>query len=352
MKMKMKMKGGLIVVVVIAAVMMLSSYASAQSPDEIMAAVLNNSEEVKTCKFDMDMTIDVITGNETNVTAMTIKVKGSGEDDIMNKSMWMAMNINMNTTDEIPSGMPETIAMEIYLINNTVYVKNDLGIPFIPAWIKMEQPVVNETYNETYNESYLPAQYQLELQMELLNCSNVTLLDDEVVNDTDCYVLKLELDFKKLLEYLMSQTAMDELGIPGFDKPDLIDDSQETEIGNVTDEIGNVSDEIEDAIDMMNMSMTEWIAKDTYLVMKAEATLDMTTTTLDTGEETKVAMDYTMRLYDYNVPVTIELPPEAEAAMDIGDQFGMLPEGDENDILPGGNETKIPTGGNETEIPR
>jgi hypothetical protein len=346
------MKAGLVVVVAIAAVMMLSSYASAQSPDEIIASVLNNSEEVTTYKFDMDMTIDVITGNETNVTETTIKVNGCGVEDIINKSMRMAMNINVNTSEDMGEDMPETIAMEIYLINNTVYVKNDLGIPFIPAWIKMEQPVVNETYNETYNESYLPAQDQLELQMELLNCSNVTLLDVEVVNDTDCYVLKLELDFKKLLEYLMSQTTMDELGIPGFDKPDLIDDSQETEIGNVTDEIGNVSDEIEDDIKMMNMSVTEWIAKDTYLLMKAEATLDMTTTSPDTEEEVTIAIDFNLRLYDYNVPVTIELPAEVEAAMDISYLFGMPPGENETDNLPGGNETDNLPGGNETDGPR
>jgi hypothetical protein len=260
----------------------------------------------------------------------------------------MAMNINVNTSEDMGEDMPETIAMEMYLINNTVYVKNDLGIPFIPAWIKMEQPVVNETYNE----SYLPSQDQLELQMELLNCSNVTLLDDEVVNDTDCYVLKLELNFKKLLEYLMSQTTMDELGIPGFENQDIMNNSQETEMGNVTDEMGNVTDEIEDAIDMMNMSVTEWIAKNTYLVMKTEVTLDMTTTSPDTEEETTIAIDFNMRLYDYNVPVTIELPAEAEAAMDIGDQFGMPPGENEADILPGGNETDIPTGGNETSGPR
>nr|CBH39043.1 hypothetical protein BSM_25210 [uncultured archaeon] len=250
--------------------------------------------------------------------------------------MWMAMNINVNTSEdmgedanmgagELPIDIPETIETEMYLINNTVYVKIDLGIPFMP-WIKMEQPVVNETYNETYNESYLPSQDQLELLLMMLqNCTNVTLLDDEVVNDTDCYVLKFELDFKKLLEFLMNQTTMDELGIPGFENQDIMD-----------------TDEIEDTIDMMNMSMTGWIAKDTYLVMKAEATVDMTTTNLDTEEEAKVAMDFNMRLYDYNVPVTIELPPEAEAAMDIGDLFGMLPEENENDSLPGGNETDGP----------
>jgi len=340
--MKKKMKAGLVVVVAIAAVMMFSSYASAQSPDEIIESALNNSEEVKTYKFDMDMTIDVITGNETNVTEMTIKVNGSGAMDIMNESMWMAMNINVNTSEdmgedanmdagELPSfDMPEAIATEMYLINNTVYLKVDLGIPFMPAqWIKMEQPEVNDTYNE----SYLPSQNQLELQMKLLNCSNVTLLDDEVVNNIDCYVLKLELDFKKLLEFLMNQTTMGELGIPGFDNQDIMHNSQETEIGNITDEMGNVTDEIEDTIDMMNISITEWIAKDTYFVMKAEATLEMAMSP-GTEEEAKVTMDYEMVFYDHKVPVTMVLPPEAEDAIDISDLLGMLPGGNQTNILP------------------
>jgi len=213
--------------------------------------------------------------------------------------------------------MPEPM-MEMYLINNITYMKVDLGIPFMPAlWIKMKQPVVDETYNEAYNESYLSFQDQLELLMTLLNSSNVTLLDDEVVDGTDCYLLKIELDFKKLLEFLMNQTTMG-VDIPGFDNLTLGNNSQEMEIGNVSDGMGN-------SIDMMNMSMTEWIAKDTYLVMKAEATLDMTTTSPDTGEEATTAIDFNMRFYDYNVPVTIVLPPEAEAAMDISDLLGMLP---------------------------
>ena len=306
------MKVGLVVIVAIAAVMMLSSYAGAVDPDEIMELMPKNSTEVKTYKYDMNMTINVLTGNETNVTEETIKINGCGERDYVNESLWMAMNINLNTseTDTILS-MLRTIEMEQYLINNIMYVKVDLGIPFMPAqWIKMKQPVVNETYNETYNESYLSSQDQLELLIELWNCSNVTLLDDEVVDGTDCSVLKLELDLKKLLEFLMNQTTM-AVDIPGFDNQDIINNSQETEIGNVSDEMGK-------AIDMMNMSMTGWIAKDTYSVMKAEATLDMTTTNPDTEEETTIAIVFNQRYYDYNVPVTIKLPAEAEDAIDLG----------------------------------
>ncbi len=334
--MKKKMKAGLVVVVAIAAVMMLSSYAGAADPDEITEPVLINSTEVnstevKIYKYDMNMTIDALTGNETNVTEMTINVNGGGVMDIKNESMWMRMDINVNPSEDtgedanmgagelLGFDMPEAIEMEMYLINNITYTKVDLGIPIMPAlWIKMKQPVVDETYNEAYNESYLSFQDQLELLMMLLTCSNVTLLDDEVADSTDCYVLKLKLDLKKLLEFLMNQTTMG-VDIPGFDNQTIGNNSQEMEIGNVSDEMGN-------AIDMMNMSMTGWIAKDTYFVMEAEATLDMTTTSPDTGEEATIAIDFNIRLYDYNVPVTIELPAEAGDAMDIGDLFGMLPE--------------------------
>ncbi len=332
--MKKKMKVGLVAIVAIAAVMMLSSYAGAVDPDELMDVMPKNSTEVKTYKYDMNMTINVLTGNETNVTEKTIKINGCGERDYVNESLWMAMNINVNTSEdmgeaanmdagELPSfDMPEPIDMEMYLINNITYMKVDLGIPVMPAlWIKMKPPVVNETYNEsyneTYNESYLSFQDQLELLMVLLNSSNVTLLDDEVVDSTDCYLLKIELDVKKLLEFLMNQTTMG-VDISGFDNRTIGNNSQETEIGNG-------SDEMENAIDMMNMSMTGWIAKDTYFMMKAEATLDMSTTSQDTGEEATIAIVFNMRLYDYNVPVTIELPAEAGDAIDIGDLLRMLP---------------------------
>jgi hypothetical protein len=206
----------------------------------------------------------------------------------------------------------------------------DLGIPFMPVlWIKMERPVGTKTYNNTYNDTYNESQWaskdQLELQRALLNCANVTLLEDEVVDAIDCYVLKLELDLEKLLQFLMNQTTMGEkeIAIPGFGN--LMDNSQETENGNVTEENGNT-------IDMVNMTMTEWIAKDTKFVMRAEATLDRTTRS-DTEKGATIALDVKTKYYDYNVPVSIVLPPEADGAIDsdeilgidFGDLLGMPP---------------------------
>jgi hypothetical protein len=104
-------------------------------------------------------------------------------------------------------------------------------------------------------------------------------------------------------------------------------------------EMQNTSDVLNQSLS--NITMTEWIAKDTKFVMKSEAAMDMTISP-DTEEEAKVAMDYELVFYDYNVPVTIVLPPEAESATDISDLPGILPGINETDILPGGNETDIP----------
>ncbi len=327
--MKKKMKVKLVVVVAIAAVMMLSSYAAALSQDEIAGLMLNASE-VDTYKFDMNMnmnmtmTTEMLMGNETNATEMAIKVNGSGERDYVNESLWMAMNINVNTSENEGEdtnmnailSMLGIIDMEMYLINNTVYSKVDLGIPFMPVlWITMERPLENNTYNNTYNniynntynESLWASKDQLELQKELLNCSNVTLLDDAEVNGVDCYVLKIVPD-EKCWESIMNQSKM------------LIKLSPGMEMQNTSD-IANQS--------ISNITITEWIANDTMFVMKSVAAMDMTTTSPDTEEEAKVAMDYTITFDDYNVPVTIVLPPEAEGAMDIdiSDLLGMLPGG-------------------------
>jgi len=313
--MKKKMKVGLVVVVAIAAVMMFSSYAFALSQDEIAGLMLNASE-VDTYKFDMNMTMttEMLMGNETNATEPMVMVmdgKGSGVVDNVNKSMMMIMGMCMNmsgimganTSENTSLDMPETICVEteMYVINYTMYMKMDMSaiLPNLSLWLKEEM-----TEEDWASEDLLGQ------QMELLNCSNVTLLDDEEVNGVECYVLKIVPD-EKCWEIIMNQSIMDQSGMG-------------TEMQNTSDVLNQ---------SLSNITMTEWIAKDTKFVMKSVAAMDMTMNP-DTEEEAKVAMDYTMTFYGYNVPVTIVLPPEAEDAIDIGGLLGMLPGGNETGGLP------------------
>ena len=84
---------------------------------------------------------------------------------------WSAKKVSGPPT---PTPIPETIEMEIekYLINNTMYTKRDMSamLPNFSFWLKSEM-----TEEDWASEDLLGQ------QMELLNCSNVTFLDDEEV---------------------------------------------------------------------------------------------------------------------------------------------------------------------------
>lgn len=76
---------------------------------------------------------------------------------------------------------------------------------------------------------------------------------------------------------------------------------------------------------LRNFSMKQWIAKDSYFLTKAEIAMDMELNPDDLvmpDEEGEMEMDVfmTMLAYNYNQPVSIVLPPEAEEA----EEFPML----------------------------
>jgi hypothetical protein len=292
--MKRKNIAGLIAIVAIVAVTMFAGCVEEEqlSTAEIKAMVLATAEEIDTYKFDMDMTQKTLISNETSDMEMTSISTGKGAADNINKKMKM----ELTTTMELPEGAPQEtmeMTMEMYFINNAMYMKMDLGIPEIPAqWTKMQMP-------EGYEESW-ESQNQVELQMELLNVSEVELLEDEEVNGVDCYVLNITIDVEKYWEIVMKQKGMSE----------LMQNLQQ----NVSFDIGKM---------MKGMSMKYWVAKDTKFPMKTEMQMEMVISSEDLNipeseEEFTMTMDQrtTMVFYDYNEPVTIELPEEAESAIE------------------------------------
>ncbi len=290
-KTKTKTIAGLIVVVAIVAVAMLAGCVEEErmSTVEIKEMALATAESIDTYTFDMDMTQNIQISNETGETEMTKLSTGNGVVDNINKKM----NQEMTTTMKMPSETKE-MKMDMYFINNTMYTKRE-GIPKMPAqWRKMEMP---EGYKEFWE-----SQNQVEQQMELLNVSKVEQLEDEKVNDVDCYVLKLTPDIEKHWETVMKQARLSEL-MQRLQQNDSFD------IGKMIKE----------------MSIKQWIAKDTKFPMKTEMQLKMVMSSEDLNlrEETKEKFTMTMDqrtsivFHDYNEPVTIELPKEAESAAEF-----------------------------------
>lgn len=289
--MKRELIAGLIAVLVIASVMMFSGCVEKEiekemSVSDIKAEVLANAEETDTYKFDMAVTMKMVVSNETNDTEMTTISNGRGVLDVADKKMKLYMNTSMESseTTEVPGPME----MEMYLINNTMYTKMDMGIPGLPPqWTKMEMP-------EGYEESWA-SQNQLEQQMELLDISEVELLADEELNGVDCYVLKIVPDMEKFWNSTMAAVmARSTQGLaPGMDLQKIL----------------------------KSMSTTEWIAKDTMYPMKTQMEIRLVVSSddlpiPDTVEGFTMTADekVEMLFYDYNQPVSIELPEAAEAA--------------------------------------
>ncbi|RCV64739.1 hypothetical protein C5S53_07240 [Methanophagales archaeon] len=293
--MKRELMAGLIAVLVIASVMMFSGCVEKEkaieqegkmSVADIKAEVLANAEEIDTYKFDMAVTMRMLLSNETNSTEMTTISNGCGVLDVVDKKMKLNMNTSMETNET--TELPGPMEMEMYLINNTMYTKMDLGIPELPAqWTKMEMP-------EGYEESWA-SQNQLEQQMELLNISEVELLADEELDGVDCYVLEIVPDMEKFwnstLAVVMSRSTQ---GLaPGIDLRKIL----------------------------KSMSTKEWISKDTMYPKKTQMSVRLVVSSEDLAipaMDEKFTMtadeEVEMLFYDYNQPVSIELPEAAEAA--------------------------------------
>ena len=253
--------------------------------DELKAMILASAEEVDTYKFDMDVTMKMLMSNETDETEMTTISNGRGVVDIVDKKMKMNMNTCLEMLDT--TEVPRTMEMEMYLVNNTMYMK-DLGIPELPAqWTKIEMPEGSE-------ESW-ESQDQLKQQMELLTISELELLEDEKVNGVDCYVLNIVPDTEKFWETTMAKVmarSTQDLA-PGIDLQKIL----------------------------KSMSTKEWIAKDTNFLMKTQMAVHLVVNSEDLDipdmvEKFTMTADeeIEMRFYDYNTPVSIELPEAAESA--------------------------------------
>ena len=284
--MKRELMAGLIAVLVIAAVMMFSGCVEEEekmSVADIKAEVLANAEETDTYKFDMAVTMKMLLSNETNDTEMTTISNGRGVLDVVDKKMKLYMNTSMETneTTEVPGPME----MEMYLINTTMYMKMDLGIPGLPPqWTKMEMP----------DESWT-SQNQLEQQMELLEISEVELLADEELNGVDCYVLKIVPDMEKFWNSTMAAVmGRSTQGLaPGIDLRKIL----------------------------KSMSTKEWISKATMYPKKTQMAVRLVVRSEDLAIPDTVERftmtaneEVEMLFYDYNQPVSIELPEAAEAA--------------------------------------
>lgn len=250
--------------------------------EQLVADVLIANAEVDTVKFDMNMltTIEEIGGPKTGEATMV--GDGTGAIDNVNKEMQMTINMTM----DIPDQGKQDIPVEYYLVDGWMHIK--MSIPEMgEQWMKMRLP-----------EEMWEKQSQIDQQIELLETAKeVNFLGSEDVSGTACYVVEI-VPSMEALGKLLSQFEMPDM--EGIDPVEL-----------------NLADLIKE------MSIKQWIAEDSYLIMKSQTHVLMEMRPEDIGPSgedfEKITMDQNtmMTFYDYNEPVSIELPEEALEASEV-----------------------------------
>ena len=256
----------------------LTSLAGCVNAEEITGKVVQALYNVSTYQFNMDITMDITSEANGESLDIAMTMDSFGELDIVDKRMRM----EMVTIVALPEEEEMRMGFETYIIGNNEYTYSEMaGVEY--GWVKSRMPI--GTWDEIND---------VESQVELLETAGVELVGSEEVMGTDCYVLRLTPDLTKLW-----QTFMEQSELAGTEMPDITK--------SMTQEV------------FRNVSVKQWIDKKTYFLVKAEVEMGMEITPEIMGyseEEGIMTMDVAMNLlaYNYNQPVSIVLPPEAEEA--------------------------------------
>jgi hypothetical protein len=241
--------------------------------DQIIAGATAASYD--TVSFDMDLPMTVKAEGGSEPGKMNADMSGSGAIDIPNRAMQMTMGMELSMSGE---GSQEMDA-EVYVLDGWMYTGMD--IPGLGEnWMKME-----------LTELAWQQQVQVDQYVELLATAvEVDYKGTETVNGVECYVFEIEPNMATLTDLLQQETSS--LGMMDLSGLDVAELYQE-------------------------LSVKEWLAKDSYLLQRTEVEMTLEIRPSDVGatsndfEKMSVELKMAMRFYAYNQPFTVVLPPEA-----------------------------------------
>lgn len=240
---------------------------------ELIEGILASGDEQETSRFEMDLDGSLKGTMEGEYGEIDLTMDYNGVIDILDQEMQADMTITMKIEAE---GEREqiTIPMRMYFLGDIGYIGAREGPGQPEEWIK------GDVSQELWESQELLSQ-----QIDLLRGAEVRLLRTGSVRGVPCYVAELSPDIDALYDMIRSQL---QASIPF----ELTKDS------------------------ISNYSVTGWYAQDTYFPMKVSQEYNVT---FEEGSD-KLTGHYTVDivLYDYNEPVSIQLPAEAQGAEYVG----------------------------------
>jgi hypothetical protein len=253
--------------------------------------ILNSSliamQDISSYTYSLEMSMDMeATGGSSGGTA-SVSMGAYGVNDLAGNQM--QMNLEMSMDQDIP-GMEGTIEYkaDMYMLSDWIYMKLDIA-GMSNEWVKtpMSADMVDAYNLDIVEEQFAP----------LEDATQIEYVKSEKIDGIDCYVLKIVPD------------------LPAME--DWFDQQQMTSGSFDWSKVENLEDIFQ------KLSYTVWIAKDIKYIkkMNIQITMTMNAAQLDAEEsefdEMTMDVEMDMILKNYNEPVSITLPDEAENATEI-----------------------------------
>lgn len=249
---------------------------------QLAIRVASATAAADTSKFDMNMVmvVEIIGGAEPG--KLTVSAVTAGAVDNKGREMHLTMDMGM----DIPGQDAQLAGTAIYAVGDWIYMQIVIPGDSNDQWLKTG--MTEELWN---------SQNQFVQQLALLaGAEEVSFVGRESVRGVECNAVEIKPSGEALSNLLAQQVG---------GAQDILNLEQLLQTG------------------LKGTSLKEWIAVDSNLLMKSALVMSMEGKPSDFGadEETfdNMTVDITMdfEAYDYNQPVTIELPQEALSAQEV-----------------------------------
>jgi outer membrane lipoprotein-sorting protein len=264
------------------------------TPQQISEKVIAAYANTKTYKMDLTMNQEMsMQVSEKDQVKFAMETTGTGAIDSAAESMHVSMDMKIKAL-EGPEEMRDALSqqgnmkMEMYFLNNNIYIYMDL----LNSWMKQEVPA-------DLAQAMWGQQDQMNQQIELLKDAEISVLNEESIDNTPCYVVSAKINpeaLKKQMEQQITQFAQ----AAGSQLP--------AETGD---------------IDIKEYNFTYWVDKESFFIRKTDFTtiMNFPITAAEEGEQqtidNEMKMTGSIRYYDLNQPTNIKLPAEAESAQTV-----------------------------------
>jgi hypothetical protein len=254
----------------------------------IVTQVLDASQEIKSCTFNMTMNINASIWCVDASKEMRMKLDGVFDVDNVMKKMKVVINITM---DELGASLEKT-TMELYILGNKQYT--NIYQPGATSDWQVEELSLSDWENMQFWEHHV----------NLLQKSEIILSGTERVNGIDCYAMQLSPDTAEFLNMILVEQRLGQ-------------QFSEEELDILTKALSSYF------LSFMDFSAKEWIDRATYLPRKTEMSMDIYIGPDEfielglivlAGYEFSTETNINLTVLSYNEPLSIALPSGARQA--------------------------------------